>query len=161
MRVTYSMLAATVVMAGCAAPPAQRAAPLPAFDAELHAPYSATGSASISGQAMRRQRGGGVVTCAGGRVLLAPATPYMRAVVQRALSGELAGSERLPASAGAVVRSTRCDAQGRFRFDGLAPLRWIVATDVTWYSGRDRQGGPVIGEADASPNAAPVVLTGD
>ena len=152
--------AAAILLAGCAAQPKP---PLPRleFSQAEHAPWLAAGAASITGQALRRQRGGGVVTCAGERVLLMPATPYMRSVVRRALGGDTAADGRPPAEAASLLKSTRCDAEGRFRFDGLAPLRWIVATEVTWYSGRYKQGGPIIGEAQAAAEPAVVVLTGD
>lgn len=153
--------AAAILLAGCAAQPPIKPAPRLEFSQAEHAPYLAAGTAAISGQALRRQRGGGVVTCAGERVLLMPATPYMHSIVRRAISGDMAADGRPPAEAASLLKSTRCDAEGRFRFDGLAPLRWIVATEVTWYSGRYKQGGPIIGEAQAVAEPAAVVLTGD
>lgn len=56
------------------------------------APYNALGPASIEGQAFLRQRGGGVVTCAGEKVELVPWIP----IVQKGLEAWKAG--RAPTS---------------------------------------------------------------
>lgn len=106
------------------------------------------GPNSITGSALIRQRGGGVVTCAGNVVHLVPATAY----AQRRMA-TIYGSQKIarhavnfadtPPGYVEATRTTTCNAQGFFRFDGLRDGEYFVQTFVVWTVGRydSRQGG--------------------
>lgn len=134
---------ATLALAGCVAPPK---------DTTISSTYNhnemkfiqSTGTASVTGQAFMRQRGGGVVTAAGEEILLLPATAYTREVTDKMLSGQA------QLSAGAALkgytRKTTADADGRFKFNGLAAGSYIALAVVRWeipseYGSRPQGGG--------------------
>ena len=107
-------------------------------EAEL-APFRKSGTRSVVGQGFLRQKGGGVVTCAGSRVLLAPDLPPIRQAINAMRSGKnVAGSGAQWHNAG---RQAICDAQGNFRFSNLPPAEWFVFTEVRWQVGNWHQGG--------------------
>ena len=114
------------------------------------------GTNTIKGQAFLRQRGGGVVTCAGSAVHLIPAGRYARERVQN-----IYGTTVRPAQARVLAdapdpeyvahrRETRCDAQGSFSFDRLADGQYFVGTRVTWEVANQPQGGNVMAPANVS-----------
>lgn len=101
------------------------------------------GTSAIKGSALLRQQGGGVITCAGLEVALNPVTPYSTERIS-ALYGAVSGGYR---SANAVrikfepdndalylslMRKTRCDAQGFFKFDNVAEGEYFVLVGITW-----------------------------
>lgn len=131
-----------------------------AFSEQEHAAWTGSGDSAIEGQAFLRQRGGGVVTCAGQRVLLFPNTPYFQEVVSIARGG---GQPATPpgADAVAVTRNTMCDAEGRFRFDALPAGSWIVGTEVTWQVGYEPQGGAVVRTVSVDSGKTVSVLLSD
>jgi hypothetical protein len=109
------------------------------FDLEAHAPFIEKGEARIRGQAFLRQRGGGVVTCAGSVVALAPATEYFSSI----RSGNLF-LVPYKGEAEKFMRTTQCDAQGNFVFEGLPPGRYFVTTSVGWTVADQPQGGSLV-----------------
>jgi hypothetical protein len=80
MRVLAVVLGLPLAYAGCSArEPVRESAPpfvkpQTKFDYSEHEPYAKPVENGISGQAFLRQQGDSVVTCAGSRVLLLPAT---------------------------------------------------------------------------------------
>ena len=161
----YAALAAAVLGAGCVATAPQVREPdrlRTPFDAKEHAPFAATGTASIKGQAFLRQRGGGVVTCAGSAALLMPYTEYFLestwyARERRHLTHEPDARAMLPA----ILRKTHCDAQGNFSFDRLPAGRYIVLTEVVWDVAGRRQGGVVMTLAGVSEGSTSSVIISD
>lgn len=151
--------AALIMLSACAPPPKQTYTypqqTLPAFDNAEHEPYRHSGSASINGQGFMRQRGGGTVTCAGSRVILAPATSYFRAALSIAHAGQA------PQPVKGYARIGQCDAQGNFHFAGVPALRWIVMTEVSWEVLKKRQGGVLSREVDAVDGSMVQVLLTD
>lgn len=131
-----------------------------AFSAQEHAAWNGSGDSSIEGQAFLRQRGGGVVTCAGQRVLLFPDTPYFQEVVSIASGGGKPATPPGP-DAVAVTRNTMCDAEGRFRFSALPAGSWIVGTEVTWQVGYEPQGGAVVRTVTVASGQTVNVLLSD
>jgi len=107
-------------------------------EAEL-APYREAGTASITGQGFLRQNGGGVVTCAGSQVILAPDLPPIRQAIDAARAGSQVqfGGQQW----GDAGRKTICDAQGNFSFEQLPAANWYVLTEVRWEVGYSSQGG--------------------
>src|SRR5262245_20885928 len=109
LGITFLVLAIT----GCAhRPPAQVTTP---FEPAAHVAYLSTGSGTLTGQGFLRQRGGGVVTCAGSEVYVFPATSFFREVVGLMRAG------KQPQLATAVdpfyrpiIKQGQCDAQGNF-----------------------------------------------
>jgi hypothetical protein len=114
------------------------------FDRAEHAPYEAIGAGRIEGQAFLRQRGGGVVTCAGSTVTVSPATDFSREILAylRA-SGDITAAEHRPARVAFdnLKRTTECDAQGSFVVTQLPAGLWIVSVSVVWHIGSEQQGG--------------------
>lgn len=137
---------AMLVLAGCAiAPPEPQIAV--AFDQEHASRLLAPGPNSVKGSALIRQRGGGVVTCAGRPVALVPATAYARermvALYGNAERGASSSGWQGASPAGykESVRLTVCDAQGFFGFDQVADGEFFVTTSITWSVGNSVQGG--------------------
>jgi len=102
------------------------------FDYSEHEPYAKPGENGISGQAFLIQQGDSVVTCAGSRVLLLPATSYFREMFWHMI---VAGSEPKPPetpypSLKGMIRRTECDAQGNFSFSEIPDGTWFVLTQV-------------------------------
>ncbi|MDD2761546.1 MAG: hypothetical protein PHH11_14805 [Methylomonas sp.] len=83
------------------------------------------GTNSVTGQAFLTQKGGGVVTCAGERVLMFPNTPYY-----------LADPTKYPVEqsnqAKQLIKESVCDASGNFEFDEIPDGQWIIKTFVLW-----------------------------
>jgi hypothetical protein len=124
--------------AGCSAEqPVQESAPgfvktQTKFDYSEHEPYAKPGENGISGQAFLRQQGDSVVTCAGSRVLLLPATSYFREMFWHMI---VAGGEPKPPETAypclkGMIRRTECDAQGNFSFSEIPDGTWFVLTQV-------------------------------
>jgi hypothetical protein len=129
------------ILGGCVAP--QKISISSPFDPVLTKKLLADGINTIQGSALIRQRGGGVVTCAGQEVTLTPATAYSSERVKALFGSSLGGYA--PAFGGRRVefestapeywsssRSTICDAQGNFRFDKMADGSFYVNTQITW-----------------------------
>ena len=109
------------------------------------------GDNTIHGQAFMRQRGGGVVTCAGSELFLTPSGSYSRERI-KAFYGDISmpiikryrfgGFGSLlpdpPADYWATSRQTRCDASGNFTFANVPDGSYFITTIITWYA----DGGP-------------------
>ena len=135
MRVIAVVLGLPLSFAGCSAE--RKSGPRfvkmqTRFDYSEHEPYSKPGENGISGQAFLTQEGNTVVTCAGSRVLLLPATSYFREMFWHMI---VAGSEPDPPenpypSLKTMIRRTQCDAQGNFSFSEIPDGTWFVLTQV-------------------------------
>jgi hypothetical protein len=121
------------------------------FDPAAAEQMSAPGGNTVSGSGFMKQRGGGVVTCAGSAVALTPATDYASERME-VIYGSMSGGVSLPKTAGInfvptplaymkSARETRCDAQGNFSFDKVADGTFFVTTTVAWRVGYSTQGG--------------------
>lgn len=166
-----AVLALCIAAAGCVpyqAQPTSRVVSVGVPFDEAHARLLvADGVNTVKGNAFMRQRGGGVVTCAGQTVRLIPATAYARARFR-----ELYGTEDGPASNRGsnvtfypdppeyltVVRSTRCDSQGNFVFERVADGEFFVATLVTWEVARALQGGNLMQRIKVSGGSTETVI---
>ena len=158
------LLGLALVYAGCSArKPARESAPPfvkmhTKFDYLEHEPYAKPGENGISGQAFLRQQEDSVVTCAGSRVLLVPATSYFREMFWHMI---IAGSEPEPPetpypSLKSMIRRTQCDAQGNFSFSELPNGTWFILTQVN-----ARNGGVLITEVTLSNGRIIQVLLTD
>jgi hypothetical protein len=144
-------VAALATLGACAAPPIQFSAPYNPSEAAFS---RMPGQRMITGQAMLRQIGGGVVTCAGGTVELAPDTTYWRARVtavygnpERGYNPVLGGRTITPnplPEALAELRKATCNAQGNFVFKDVPPGSYFVLSSVTWQAVTAGFAGPVL-----------------
>lgn len=151
---------AAVILAGCVAP--QTAPPLAVkFSPEQHRPYLAAGDRKVTGQAFLRQKGGGVVTCAGAEVILFPDTPFFRGVIAQLLRRRaIAEADRVPQEFMQAVKRGQCDAQGRFAFYGLPDAGYVAVTKVIWRAGYTTEGGDVMKAVRSQgPNDQEAMLT--
>jgi hypothetical protein len=143
-----------IVLAGCATPPPQMST---RFDPETASVCDGTGSAVITGQAFLRTRGGDVRYASGEAVVLMPAMPYTRELVQMQIlygSGPKTRDSRLFSH----TRIAQADAEGEFEFSGLPACTYIVRSQVYWdvptgYTSQ-RQGGVVAKEVTVTEGQA-------
>lgn len=143
-------MAMIALVSGCAAPEAPRSVyqiDVP-FDEARTKELNADGDANVRGTAFMRQRGGGVVTCAGSAVSLLPATSYaaerMRFIYGMPPAiGEIKTIEAWTVNGDAIfdpdppgysqhMRKTVCDAQGAFEFEKVKDGTYFVVTSVVW-----------------------------
>jgi hypothetical protein len=120
------------------------------FNAQEARAMTQRGVNMITGSALIRQNGGGVVTCAGLPVTLLPKTAYAAERVAVIYGNTQQGYNPAyrvvtftpnPAEFAQYVRKTTCDAQGRFAFGDVADGEFFVETSITWQVGYSLQGG--------------------
>lgn len=112
------------------------------FDRDQAAEAIKDGPNSVSGSAFMRQRGGGVVTCAGSDVLLIPVTAYSTARMAYIYPSTSGGHAQVPATRlgfdpdppeySQLRRVVKCDARGDFTFEAVADGDFYVVTNVLW-----------------------------
>lgn len=129
------------------------------------------GDAKIEGEAFLRRDLGRIVTGAGEKVFLVPATSYtlerfdlMFRGSKRAYSG--IAIEDTPSDYYTYRRDTKMDMSGKFVFENVAPGRYIVATRVVWTESEGYitfpQGGAVYDVITVEPGeTAKVILSGN
>lgn len=124
---------AGVLLAGCVTIQPPQWSPVdPSFEADYEH-YLAGGNGVLTGQAFLTQLGGGVVKAAGRTVTLDPATTIGTEWWTKAGTNWVHRSLTPPSPGFARARRTTvADAEGRFKFTGLAPGRYYVRTEVTW-----------------------------
>lgn len=143
---------ATLVVAGCST--TQKVQLSSNFDEKAVAHLLGPGPNQITGSALIRQGGGGVVTCAGGVVYLMPVTPYAKEWARYVYGSDLEGYHRtggagveftnLNLQFAGSVRMTNCNAQGFFAFNDVADGDFYVFTKINWRVGGDIQGGSLM-----------------
>ena len=153
MRILIAVAVAAIT-AGCAAPGQNVIRDFNyQFDAKQAAAMLQPGPNTISGSALMRQQGGGVVTCAGGKVHLIPATDYaerrMNLIYGSGKSIGPYGGKKFEPDQPAYYQQSRtvlCNAQGFFKFDKVADGDFYVQTVVAWRAGRYNtvQGGSLM-----------------
>jgi hypothetical protein len=164
MRVLVVVFVFLLAYAGCSArEPVREPAPpfvklQTKFDYSEHEPYARPGENGVTGHAFLSQEGGSVVTCAGNRVLLLPATSYFREmfwhmIVTRREPEPL--SNPYPSLKG-MIRRTQCDADGNFSFSEVSDGTWFILTQVN-----ARAGGVLIAELNLSNRTTTAVWLTD
>lgn len=145
MKMATCILLLSTCIAGCVAlPPVEMKT---RFVGSEHDQYRQQGSGVIVGQGFLRQKGGGVVTCAGSEVFVFPATPFFQEIVGHMISGHRVAFEamgKVDPAYRSIAKQTQCDAQGNFMFTQLPSGSWYVATEVKWFVGTRRQGGSLL-----------------
>lgn len=146
MKSTLSVLVLAALVAGCGARgPVATTNPYYGPDYDYH---RGQGPNTVTGQAFLRQKGGGLVTCAGTTAAIFPATPYFREVLAIYRSGRTVQQPTPAGASGNPVRSAVCDAQGNFSISSVPSGRWILVSEVAWMAGYERQGGSLSREVD-------------
>ncbi len=162
-RFTLAMTIASL-LTGCAAQTVMVQAP---FDAEQAAALVKPGVNIISGSALIRQNGGGVVTCAGLPILLVPKTAYaserIKAIYGNTQRGHNPAHRAIQfepdvQSYGRLQRNTLCDAQGNFSFSDVADGSFYVIANITWNVGGSIQGGGLMQAVTVSGGASQEVV---
>lgn len=138
------------------------------FDAAQATRQMAAGTALVKGSGFLRQSGGGVVTCAGSKVVLIPATEYASERVRYIYGSRESGMAKdwrhtfNPDYAvyTALTKSTTCDAQGNFQFERVADGDFYATTVVHWFVSGRSQGGMLMRRFTVKDGSAdPVVVT--
>jgi hypothetical protein len=166
MRSLTAILPAVFII-GCVPPTVLTLNVAPA-DASAAAAMLEAGTGTIHGSGLLRQKGGGVVTCAGNDVFLVPATSSASSEFRRLFGGDqgFVRNGRGSFGGGKLVaapqphRTVMCNAQGFFTFSNVRPGKWYVMTAITWVVGDDTQGGTLLSSTDLIEGASvEIVLT--
>lgn len=162
MNAKATLTVALLLLAGCAAPPPPAPMDLQSqFSPQDVQAFLGIGTGAVKGQGFLRQRGGGVVTCAGAPVQLIPATPYFREFLHQLRIGRRPGPDQSLDSYRTYFRRSNCDAQGNFEFDNLPAGSWFVMTEVRWTVGHLPQGGVLLREISVPDHQAKQVFLSD
>lgn len=124
------------------------------FDLAKASAIHALGNNKISGSALIRQQGGGVVTCAGNEVRLIPVTPYTTERMRLLYGSDERGYRSIwqgspvfqpdPPDYYTAQRVTTGDPQGMFEFESVPDGAYYLMTTVTWSAGSYPQGGALM-----------------
>ncbi len=101
------------------------------YNAAMLQPYLGKGTATVTGQAFLKTRGGDVKPCAGDVVMLIPATAHTDEWFQ---ANVVEAVRTVPMDSGAekAVRHQLGDAQGNFTFADLPAGTYHVVCEITW-----------------------------
>jgi hypothetical protein len=152
------LLSCLMLTATACAPTLMQVSLSPA-DVEAATAMLSPGTSTVKGSALIRQRGGGVVTCAGNDVFLIPATGSATSELRRVFGDDKGyvprGGDPLMGGGKLVVppkpnRQGVCNAQGFFTFANLRAGKWYVMTTVVWSAGNESQGGTMLGTAEVA-----------
>ena len=158
MRVKIISLIAAVILPACAANPPVTVVISAPWDGEAAARQLEPGPNTIKGNGFMRQRGGGVVTCAGQEASLIPATDYAAERMYAIYGSKNSGTARsrnivfvpdVP-EYHKLVRRTKCDSQGNFQFEEVADGDYFVLTRAYWEVRGATQGGLLMQRASVS-----------
>jgi hypothetical protein len=136
-----------------------------AFDAKAAEYVLKAGTGRIEGQAFMRRDYGRLVTAAGERVFLLPATSYVVERFDRMFGGDRrayfgASVENTPPDYYRYRRETKVDMNGRFQFENLSPGRYLLATRVFWTEPKSyfTHGGAVYDIVDVKADEATTAI---
>ena len=106
--------------------------------------YKEPGIETVTGQAFRRQRGGGVVYGAGSTISMMPVTAYTMEIMNREIIG---GLELTPPRSPALwefIFTNQADGEGNFEFKNLPAGDYYIYGDVVWIIDDEIQGGILV-----------------
>lgn len=144
MHKAILVLGFVAALSGCVSNPPQKVNVSSLFDAAETKRLLDSGPNVIRGSALIRQRGGGVVSCAGMEVALVPATSYASERIlalygstekgfnSAGLGGRRVQFENEPLEYRQLQKKVTCDAQGFFKFDQVANGSFFVTAVITW-----------------------------
>jgi len=104
------------------------------------------GDAAVRGQALWRQDGGGLITCAGDEVYMLPVSEYAQHQLWQLKYGDGLDLSRQPG-----FHKQLCDARGNFDFRDLGAGDWYVVSRFVWYDNDQPQGGWLVTTVDLAP----------
>ena len=138
------------------------------FDAKAAEYALKKGTGRIEGQAFLRRDYGRLVTAAGERVFLIPATAYATERFAAMFGGDHRSYygntvEDPPPEYYDYRRETKVDMTGKFAFEDVAPGRYIVATRVFWTEPKSwfTHGGAMYVVVDVKNDAtSPAIISG-
>lgn len=103
------------------------------FQLDEYAPYRAKGTATLSGEAFLRTRGGDVRYAAGENVMLIPATAYSTEfLVFDLIQGKKEIVPVLDKRLYDEIRTAQADSKGRFSFTDIPDGAYILYTSIYW-----------------------------
>jgi len=154
-------------LAGCASDAPQQI--LTPFLADDFKTWTQSGSYTVTGQAFLKLPEGRVVTCAGAPVSLIPAVGY-NTELEQVLETGAGYPSNYERNAHKYDHKAMCDGAGKFSFEGIPPLNWIVVTRITWQEkstlssvplvgGPDNKGGYLFTEIQVDDNHTKVMLS--
>lgn len=159
----FAALALLIALGGCASD-AQQQILTPFLDGDFNT-WKQQGPFTVTGQAFYKQPGGRVITCAGESVSLMPAVGYNTELEQILQNGK-GFPPNYDRHARKYDRKAMCDGAGKFSFDNVPALNWIVITRVSWqepsaipYMGSDDHGGWLLTELQVDDNHTHVMLS--
>jgi hypothetical protein len=156
--------ALSITMVGCATvPPPKWSTTSDAAESE-YSKYISGGTSSVSGQAFLAKRNGDVVKAAGRLVTLDPATSIGIEWWDKAGKLWIHRTLTPPSVAFNKARfTTTADADGKFRFQGLAAGKYYARTEVTWEVGsyEPTQGGLVGQIVEVTDNQSKEIILND
>lgn len=114
------------------------------------------GDAAVRGQALWRQDGGGLITCAGDEVYMFPVSEYAQHQLQQLKYGDRLDLSRQPG-----FHKQLCDAQGNFSFRDLGAGDWYVVSRFVWYENYKPQGGWLVTTVDLAPGERERVIVNE
>ena len=164
------LIGALLFLSACMASMPPKHSMVSSFDPSEVEWFSSRGANSVYGSALIRQRGGGVVTCAGRSVSLTPASTYADERMLAIYGSHLKGYSQFGAAVINeppeqayldIAHKTTCDAQGFFSFKNLPDGEYYVITDIFWELAKYApQGGALMHKVTlAGGEAAEVVLS--
>ena len=138
---TLTLLGILVALSACMASMPPKHTMVSNFDPSEVEWFTSSGENSIYGSALIRQRGGGVVTCAGSDVSLLPVSTYADERILAIYGNSRKGYSRLGATSINeppeqayidTMREATCDAQGFFSFKNLPDGEFYITAAVHW-----------------------------
>lgn len=153
MKIKLATLAITTLLIGSGCATTTQTVPMEnqRLNTEMASYIHAEGDLMIEGNALIRQNGGGVVTCAGQEVILLPVTPFTTELISnRYVSVENGYTpfgrghrgtkifESIDPTLQDYNRTSLCDAQGNFEFTDLVAGSYYVQTQIQWQVQRNK-----------------------
>lgn len=132
MKKVVAVALGAFLLSGCVAPSmVTQKANLPVFPQAEYQNLKTKGSNTLTGQAFLMTMGGDTKVAAGQTVVLSPKTSYSDVMYTYMLSGT-ASADPDP-RVFQYDKTTQADAEGRFKFSGVAAGQYYVRTIVKWF----------------------------
>lgn len=122
-------LLALLFAGGCGSDPSHQIL-TPFLDGDFQT-WKQPGTYTLTGQAFYKRPDGTVITCAGETVSLMPLTGYNMELSKLLESGQ-GMPENYERRAHKYDHKTMCGGDGKFAFDSLPALNWLLITRVDW-----------------------------
>jgi hypothetical protein len=129
-----------VGVSGCLGPVDDRYQRTAVFVEEEYAPYVNPGTASLSGSAFMKTRGGDVKVCAGNNISMQPKSSHSDEWFAHAILRYERMTPPDPKVAN-FVRTTVGDARGDFKFLNVAAGKYYIVCKISWLSRTGKGGG--------------------